>query len=85
MEYWIFSIPWLVHFYDAWEHATGESLWDAGPARNWKHYLAHTLMPDGQNVFDFGDIWEGSADPRKGRAPSMRACFRAERCRATTT
>ena len=19
MEYWIFSIPWLVHFYDAWE------------------------------------------------------------------
>ena len=28
MEYWIFSIPWLVHFYDAWEHATGESLWE---------------------------------------------------------
>jgi hypothetical protein len=59
MEYWIFSIPWLVHFYDAWEHATGESLWESGPARNWKHYLAHTLLPDGQRVFDFGDIWEG--------------------------
>ena len=28
MEYWIFSAPWLVHFLDAWEHATGESLWD---------------------------------------------------------
>jgi hypothetical protein len=59
MEYWIFSIPWMVHFYDAWEHATGESLWELGPARHWKYYLAHSLLPDGQNVFDFGDIWEG--------------------------
>jgi hypothetical protein len=59
IEYWIFSIPWLVHFYDAWEHSTGESLWELGPARGWKHYLAHSLLPDGQNVFDFGDIWEG--------------------------
>jgi hypothetical protein len=59
MEYWIFSIPWLVHFHDAWEHSTGESLWELGPARSWKYYLAHSLLPDGQNVFDFGDIWEG--------------------------
>jgi hypothetical protein len=59
MEYWIFSVPWLVHFYDAWEHATGESFWELGPARNWKYYLSHTLLPDGQHVFDFGDIWEG--------------------------
>jgi hypothetical protein len=59
VEYWIFSIPWLVHFYDAWEHATGESLWTLGPARHWKHFLAHSLLPDGQNVFDVGDIWEG--------------------------
>jgi heparinase II/III-like protein/uncharacterized protein DUF4962 len=60
MEYWIFSVPWLVHFYDAWEHSTGESLWDMGPASQWKHYLAHALLPDGQQVFDFGDIWEGA-------------------------
>jgi hypothetical protein len=59
LEYWIFSSPWLVHFYDAWEHATGESLWDLGPARNWKLYVAHAVLPDGQNAFDFGDIWEG--------------------------
>lgn len=59
MEYWIFSVPWLVHFLDAWEHATGEDLWALGPARSWKHYLAHMLLPDGQSVFDFGDIWEG--------------------------
>ena len=48
-----------MHFLDAWEHATGESLWDRDLFRNWKHYLAHALLPDGQNVFDFGDIWEG--------------------------
>jgi hypothetical protein len=59
-EYWIFSTPWLVHFLDAWEHATGESLWERDHFRNWKMYLAHTLLPDGQRVFDFGDIWEGA-------------------------
>lgn len=65
-EYWIFSTPWLVHFLDAWEHATGESLWERGPYRGWKHYLAHALLPDGQNVFDFGDIWEGALTRAKG-------------------
>ena len=59
-EYWIFSTPWLVHFLDAWEHSTGESLWNRDVFRNWKTYLAHALLPDGQNVFDFGDIWEGA-------------------------
>jgi len=49
-----------VHFLDAWEHATGESLWDRDIFRNWKHYLAHSLLPDGRNVFDFGDVWEGA-------------------------
>jgi hypothetical protein len=59
IEYWIFSTPWLVHFLDAWEHSTGESLWERGQFRNWKHYLAHAILPDGQTVFDFGDIWQG--------------------------
>jgi hypothetical protein len=58
-EYWIFSAPWLVHFLDAWEHATGESLWSAPLFASWKHYVAHSVLPDGRNVFDFGDIWEG--------------------------
>ena len=59
MEYWIFSATWLVHFMDAWEHSTGESLWDRGQFRNWKYMIAHIVMPDGQTVFDFGDIWQG--------------------------
>lgn len=60
LEYWIFSAPWLVHFLNAWEHTTGESLWRRELFRNWKHYLAHSLLPDGQDVFDFGDVWEGA-------------------------
>jgi uncharacterized protein DUF4962/heparinase II/III-like protein len=59
MEYWIFSATWLVRFLDAWEHTTGESLWDRGQFRNWKYMIAHIVMPDGQTVFDFGDIWQG--------------------------
>jgi hypothetical protein len=59
IEYWIFSAPWLVHFLDAWEHSTGESLWDRGQFRNWKYSIAHSILPDGQTVFDFGDIWQG--------------------------
>jgi hypothetical protein len=67
-EYWIFSSPWLVHFLDAWEHATGENLWNRDVFRNWKTYLAHTLLPDGQRVFDFGDIWEGALTRAKAGA-----------------
>jgi Heparinase II/III-like protein/Domain of unknown function (DUF4962) len=71
-EYWIFSTPWLVHFLDAWEHATGESLWERDVFRHWTTYLAHTLLPDGQNVFDFGDIWEGALTRAKGGAEYAR-------------
>ena len=73
MEYWIFSTPWLVHFLDAWEHSTGESLWDRDVFRNWKTYLAHTLLPDGQTVVDFGDIWEGALTRSKAGADYQRA------------
>jgi hypothetical protein len=59
IEYWIFSAPWLVHFADAWEHATGEDFYTLGPYRHWKTYVAHVLLPNGQDAFDFGDAWEG--------------------------
>jgi hypothetical protein len=59
-EYWTFAAPWIVHFLDAWEHSTGESLWDRDFLRNWKVFFAHVILPDGLNVFDFGDAWEGA-------------------------
>lgn len=58
-EYWIFSTPWLVHYLDAHAHATGEDLYDQPGFRQIHAYVAHSLLPDGQYVFDFGDVFEG--------------------------
>src|SRR5262245_14496371 len=58
-EYWIFSTPWLVHYLDAHTQATGEDLYDRPGFRRMYLYVAHSLLPDGQYVFDFGDIFEG--------------------------
>lgn len=58
-EYWIFSTPWLVHYLDAHAHATGEDLYDHPGFRNMYKYVAHSMLPNGNYVFDFGDIFEG--------------------------
>ena len=58
-EYWIFSTPWLVHYLDAHAHATGEDLYDRPGFREMYKYVAHSMLPDGNYVFDFGDIFEG--------------------------
>jgi hypothetical protein len=59
-EYWIFSTPWLVHYLDAHAHATGEDLYERAGFRQMHHYVAHSMLPTGNYVFDFGDIFEGS-------------------------
>jgi hypothetical protein len=58
-EYWIFSTPWLVHYLDAQAHATGEDLYDRPGFRLMHSYVAHSMLPSGNYVFDFGDIFEG--------------------------
>jgi len=58
-EYWIFSTPWLVHYMDAHAHATGEDLYDRSGFRLMHEYVAHSMLPSGDYVFDFGDIFEG--------------------------
>ncbi|HEV7684209.1 MAG TPA: DUF4962 domain-containing protein [Pyrinomonadaceae bacterium] len=58
-EYWIFSTPWLVHYLDAQAHATGEDLYDRPGFRLMHQYVAHSMLPSGNYVFDFGDIFEG--------------------------
>jgi hypothetical protein len=58
-EYWIFSTPWLVHYLDAHAHATGEDLYDRPGFRLTHRYVAHAMLPGADNVFDFGDVWEG--------------------------
>jgi hypothetical protein len=59
-EYWIFSTPWLVHYLDAHAHATGEDLYDRPGFRQMHEYVAHSMLPSGNYVFDFGDIFEGA-------------------------
>lgn len=58
-EYWIFSTPWLVHYLDAQAHAAGEDLYDRPGLREMYKYVAHSMLPSGEYVFDFGDIFEG--------------------------
>src|ERR1700752_788459 len=58
-EYWIFSTPWLVHYLDAHAHATGEDLYDLPGLRDTHKYVAHSMLPTGRYVFDFGDVFEG--------------------------
>ncbi len=58
-EYWIFSTPWLIHYLDAHAHATGEDLYDQKGFQHMHEYVAHSMLPSGQYVFDFGDIFEG--------------------------
>lgn len=59
-EYWIFSTPWLIHYLDAQAHATGEDLYDQSGLRQMHKYVAHSMLPGGKYVFDFGDIFEGA-------------------------
>lgn len=59
VEYWIFSMPWIVHALDAFAHAAGDDLYDHPALRNAHLYIAHSLTPNGQDIFDFGDAFEG--------------------------
>lgn len=68
MEYWIFSTPWLVHYMDAHQHATGENLYETTPGMRLAHkYVSHITLPGGEFNFDFGDIYAGPVTrARKG-------------------
>lgn len=59
VEYWVFSMPWIIHALDAFAHAAGDDMYDSPALRNAHLYMAHSLTPNGQDVFDFGDAFEG--------------------------
>jgi len=58
-EYWAFATPWLIHYLDALKHATGEDLFDQPGLRHADMYAAHSLLPGGKMMFDFGDVFAG--------------------------
>lgn len=59
VEYWVFSMPWIIHALDAFAHAAGDDLYDHPALRKAHLYMAHSLTPNGQDIFDFGDAFEG--------------------------
>lgn len=63
-HYAAFSLHWVTRYLDALEHATGEDLYPRMRASflPLKYYFAHSVMPDGVNVFDFGDTGRGAAE-----------------------
>jgi hypothetical protein len=66
-EYWIFATPWIIHYLDVARHAAGDDLFDQPGLRLMHLYAAHALLPGGQSVFDFGDVYDGpETRARKG-------------------
>lgn len=63
-HYSVFSVHWIVRYLDALEHATGEDLYPRMREQllPLKYYVAHSILPDGRNVFDFGDTGRGAAE-----------------------
>lgn len=59
VEYWVFAMPWMIHALDAFAHAAGDDMYDHPFLRKTHLYIAHSLTPNGQDVFDFGDVFEG--------------------------
>ncbi|TFW32243.1 DUF4962 domain-containing protein [Massilia horti] len=59
VEYWVFSMPWIIHALDAFAHAAGDDMYDEPSLRKAHLYIAHSITPNGQDVFDFGDVFEG--------------------------
>jgi hypothetical protein len=66
-HYNVFSVHWIVRYLDALEHTTGEDLYPRMREQflPLKYYVAHSILPDGLNVFDFGDTGRGAADRNK--------------------
>jgi uncharacterized protein DUF4962/heparinase II/III-like protein len=66
-HYNVFSVHWIVRYLDALEHATGEDLYPRMREQflPLKYYVGHSILPDGRNVFDFGDTGRGAADRNK--------------------
>lgn len=69
-EYWVFATPWIVHYLDALAHAGGEDLYDQPGLRNTYKYVSQSILPDGKNVFDFGDVFDGPLT-RSGQSPEI--------------
>lgn len=60
--YYGFAFRWMVRYFDAHLRATGENLYLPMKPKldGMKYFAMHSVLPDGENVFDFADIGDGS-------------------------
>ncbi len=72
-HYYVFSLHWIVRYLDALEHATGEDLYPRMRERfvPLKYYAAHSVLPGGDGVFDFGDTGKGATDRNRETAAKL--------------
>lgn len=68
-HYFGFAFRWVIRYFDAHLAATGEDLYAALKPKlaGMKYYAMHSVLPDGKNVFDFGDVGDGSLN-RTGKS-----------------
>ncbi|MGH9940824.1 MAG: heparinase II/III domain-containing protein [Pyrinomonadaceae bacterium] len=76
-HYLVFSFHWIVRYLDALEHAAGEDLYPRMRERFLpiKYYVAHSMLPGGNGVFDFGDTGRGAAERTERRARGVKSSF----------
>jgi hypothetical protein len=76
-HYNVFAIHWIIRYLDALEHATGEDLYPRMRARfqPLKYYVAHSVLPDGRNVFDFGDTGRGAVDRTSRKTSALNSAY----------
>lgn len=61
-HYFGFAFRWAIRYFDAHKQITGEDLYARMKPKfaGMKYFVMHSILPDGKNVFDFGDIGDGS-------------------------
>lgn len=61
-HYYGFAFRWMIRYFDAHRAATGEDLYAVMKPKfdGMKYFAMHSVLPDGENLFDFADIGDGS-------------------------
>lgn len=61
-HYFGFAFRWVIRYFDAHLAVTGENLYAPMKPKldGMKYFVLHSVLPDGENVFDFADVGDGS-------------------------
>jgi hypothetical protein len=61
-HYFGFAFRWMIRYFDAHLAATGEDLYAVMKPKfdGMKYFAMHSVLPDGENIFDFADVGDGA-------------------------